>query len=89
VGDKMNLYKISRNNWMGFDIYTGAIVAAETAEDASKIHPNRRWGGINWIEDSLSGLDWGEWVLPEYVRTEYIGTTHLDKGVVLASFKAG
>ena len=81
----MNLYRIMRNNFLGWDIYTGAVVAAESEDDARHIHPNKRID-YDWVADPL---DFGDWIAPEHVRVEYIGETHLERGVVLASFKAG
>jgi hypothetical protein len=65
--------------------YDAAIVAAESATAASKIHPSGRIG--NWIEDDRPS----DWALPQEVSVIYLGEAPAwtPPGVILASFHAG
>ena len=80
----MKLYLISQDENAGYDTFDGAVVCAETVEEAKTIHP------------SENNNDWGEmfssWCSsPEKVLVEYIGEAceTQKKGVVLSSFNAG
>lgn len=73
----MNLYLISQDENTGYDTYDSAVVAAETAEDAAKIHPDGSFG--SWAKR------------PENVKVKLIGTATegTPEGVICASFNAG
>ncbi len=88
----MNLYLISQNVNGGYDTYDSAVVAAKSVDDARTIHPTEyethvingkiEWkggGGENWVKYSDINL----------VEVELIGTTNMERGVILASFNAG
>ncbi len=86
----MNIYKIEDNRKSGpdWDVWIGAIVVAESPEDAKKIQPN----GSEFIEwDGTGRKNWG-WVdkLSEIDVTE-IGVANIDqpRGVILDSYCAG
>lgn len=80
---RMKLYKISQEEYTGYDTYDSAVVCAETAEDAAKIHPR---------DD-----DWPAWCpsvwasTPANVTVVEIGIANenTQRGVVCASFHAG
>jgi hypothetical protein len=77
----MNLYLLSQNYNPGYDTYDSCIVAAETKEDATTIHPDKDHG--NWVD--------GAWVSIDKVKCVLIGTAihGTKRGVILASFNAG
>lgn len=86
----MNLYlislgdKISHNVWE-YDSYDSAVVAAESEEDARRIHPDEDTVGLR-----KSGTK-GEWVSIldiDDIRVEYLGKTDRGSGVILSSFNA-
>lgn len=81
----MNLYLISQTENNGYDTYDSAVVAAETPEDAARIHPDGS-GSLSW------GQSFGTWAKrPENVKVELIGTATegTRAGVICASFNAG
>ena len=95
----MKLYLITQNIENGYDTYDSAVVAAESPEDARKIHPsefvthvtNNKWHGTytkgGEYENETSC--WVNYSEIGQVQTEYLGETERDRGVVLASFNAG
>ena len=91
----MNLYLISQTINDDYDSWDSAVVAAESAGAAREIHPD----GKSYLskEKWMGRYDDGEeyinpfsgWVMGggiAYIKVQLIGTTELDKGVVLASF---
>lgn len=85
----MKLFKITPNHLKSdWDVYIGAIVVANDAEDAKTIHPN---GGpfVEW--DGTGRRNWG-WVdkLSE-IDVDEIGEANpnMERGVVLDSYCAG
>jgi hypothetical protein len=82
----MKLFKISQDLNNAYDTFDSVIVAANTAEEARRIHP----GMLSWEEEA--SMVHGSWVrLPEQVKVEEIGEAKdgTPIGVVLASFNAG
>lgn len=77
----MKLYKIWQTVNIDYDTYDSAVVAAETPEDAQRIHPH---GDI-----PSSGDD--SWCAYDDVNVEYIGEAKpgTNRGVIVASFNAG
>ena len=92
----MKLWLISQSFNKGYDTYDSAVVAAETEEDARKLHPNKGhfWDGEGWCYKIFNGRvvpschpDWAD---PQHVQVEYLGETDRDiRGAILASFNAG
>jgi len=85
----MNLYLISQTENDGYEIYDSAVVAAESEEDAKRIHP----GGCvlekgRWTSNPDS---WTWASSPKNVKAELIGMAapFTKQGVILASFNAG
>lgn len=76
----MKLWLIKQDFNSGWDTYDSAVVAAETEDDARRIHPSGNDG------DRM-----GTWCDPEHVSARAIGdaTTGTSRGVILASFNAG
>lgn len=77
----MNLYHISQDQVTGYDTYSDAVVAANTAKEARAIHPSTY---DNW--------DIGSWATsPAHVETELLGVAKAgtQPGVICASFHAG
>ena len=85
----MKLYRLSQTVNNNYDTYDSCIVAAESEEEAAKIHPGWYDGTTDWWENSYEGSCWCYSI--EDVECEYIGEAaeHITKGVVLASFNAG
>lgn len=83
----MNLYLLERMEDSGdFEVYDGAVVAAENATDAVLIHPstNASWNGVQWTYGYNDS-----WVPPNMVKATLIGTTDRPRGVILASYIGG
>jgi hypothetical protein len=91
----MKLWVIRSKQFLGYDTYDSAVVAAETEEDARNTSPSGSfyWRGEWWYRDSAGDQHtWPEsgWVYPDQVVVEYLGETDRDiHGVVLSSFNAG
>lgn len=93
----MNLYKLARNrngDWHYYG-YTHAIVSAASEQEARLIHPSGNddyaWMNGEWMFKTSSGVyvvGDRDWRNPNDLKVEFIGTTHIPKGVVLASFNA-
>ena len=95
------IYLISQNTNIGYDTYDGAIVVANSFNEARSIHPG---GYEDWINE-----EWHvkSWTTPENVQVQKVGllkelTNLLDKDpqrkeatqykagdVILSSFNAG
>ncbi len=80
----MKIWKIYQDHITGYDTYDSAIVAAETIEEARKVHPDgpsgwKRKVGLTWCLD------------PDQVGAILIGEAeqNVPHGVILASFNAG
>ena len=93
----MKIYKISQTVDNGYDTYDGAIVAAETEEEARRISPDN-WYVVNendmFVRKSslLYPKEYiSSWCKVEDVKVEYIGEAKegIEKGVILSSFNAG
>lgn len=81
----MNLYLISDPDYSdrAYDTYESAVVAAESAHEAAKIHPS----GGEWTDRDYSWCD-----SPEKVEVTLIGTAAADINageVILSSFNPG
>ena len=84
----MKLFKISQTVNQNYDTYDSAVVVAESAEDAQKIHPAEIEEPAVWWLNVERYWDWAYTL--DQVKVEYIGETHLTAGtVVCASFNAG
>ncbi len=84
----MNLYYIEQDENVGYDTYDSAVVAAETEEDAKKIHPSTYTDDKTWWEDS----DVNDWATsPLNVKATFIGVAKegTGPGVICSSFNAG
>lgn len=82
----MKLWKISQKVNNDYDTYSDAVVAAETAQEASMIHPSDDHENWDGIAEEYTG-----WCDVEDVKTELLGTAvkGTKKGVICASFHAG
>jgi hypothetical protein len=80
----MNLYKISQTVNNDYDTYDSAVVAAETEDEARRIHPNSELREPEWDP-------WHVWAPHDEIKVELIGTAApgITKGVIVASFNAG
>lgn len=87
----MNLYLIADSGEGGFDTFDCAVVRAQSADAARRIHPNGRSVYIDNPTDSEDNWDWERtWIAPSKVVVTHLGTSVLDEpGVVCASFNAG
>jgi hypothetical protein len=86
----MKIYRIEDNRDTGprWDVFIGAVVVAESPEDAKKIHPS----GGEFVEWSGSGRRNYEWV-DKYSEIDVveIGDANIDqpRGVIMDSYCAG
>lgn len=100
----MNLYLISQDVNRAYDTYDAAVVAAESEEEARRIHPHDGQGGLpRTLHDNgmwyytysigdLNRMDRDDtWVPLSDVRATFIGSAAegTERGVILASFNAG
>ena len=79
----MKLWLISQTETGGYDVFDSAVVAAETADIAQRIHPGEYV--TPW------DCDYPSWATkPENVKVELIGEAAPDvkDGVICASFNA-
>lgn len=81
----MNIYRLLRSGNTDYDEYVGAIVAAESEEDARMIHPD---GSIN---ETTVNTSYPDWVPPNQVIVKLIGVAAngIERGVIMDSFLAG
>ena len=81
----MYIYLISQTANTGYDTYDSAVVCAENADEARKIHPSKYYSLDNTEDWSL------DWSLPQYVKVKLLGTAEktMERGIVCASFNAG
>jgi len=92
----MKIYRIWRENDIGWDTYDSAIVIADNEEYARKIHPNGnavfKFG--EWVgnDDNIKRNYEMEWCDYADVEVELLGVadkTYTEPCVVLSSFNAG
>ena len=79
----MILYLIYQDHNGGYDTYDSAVVVAENAEIAKRMHPDT---------GELDGkIILNEWAEPEYVEAVYLGKADIidKREVVCASFNTG
>ena len=84
----MKLFKIYQNINTGYDTFDSAVVVANSAEEAQKIHPNDSSGDFSMYDN---------WVArPDLVELIYLGEVvgepdeHVYPGAIIcASFNAG
>lgn len=83
----MKLWLLTQKINNCYDTFDSCVVAADTEEEARKIHPGLKWRTVEDITEWYNR----DWVKPEDVIVEYIGTTDriFDKPVICASFNAG
>lgn len=89
----MNLYRLSQTENGGYDTYSDCVVAAESAEAAQRIRPDREpWA----FEEEGYDPEWSyvphSWATKiENVKVELIGfaVEGLKAGLVCVSFHAG
>lgn len=68
----MNIYKISRKDFANYYQWAGAVVVANSADEARFIHPDGNPNPGWW---NLRGPRLRGWVHPKDVLVELIGTT--------------
>jgi hypothetical protein len=82
----LNLYLLTRPDPAGYDEYQGAVVAARSADAASRIHPREGATGEWWAHPPYVE----EWDEPEKIIIEYLGKANQKHpGLILAAFNAG
>jgi len=84
----MKLWLLTQDTVYGYDTFDSCVVAADTEEEARKIHPSLKWGPVTDITKWYNGRDWAK---PEDVIVAYLGTTDrtFDNPVICASYNAG
>ena len=90
----MKLFKLTQSDNTGYDTFDSCVVAAESEADAKTIHPSTvelvQWDDDRkmWLGNELGEftLTWADF--PKSVHAEYLGETHLLRGVVVSSFNA-
>lgn len=81
----MKLWLITQNEVQGFDTFDAAVVAAETALDARRIHPKDGFTGDSLLVEKT----WATSL--KNVSCRWIGMARpgMGAGVILSSFNAG
>lgn len=81
---KTKLWLLTQNVNIDNDTYDSCVVAADTEEDAKRIHPSKwqhepPWDGCSWVNE------------PDEVRAREIGITeaYVPGAIVISSFNAG
>ncbi len=85
----MNLYLLTQDESRVVDTFDSAVVAAESEDEARRIHPQEGWASdVSWGNTVMSGT-WA--AKPESVSVKLLGVANdgLPRGVVCASFNAG
>lgn len=95
----MKIFHIYQSVNNDYDTYDSAVVVAETAEDAKKIHPNGDyvWNGSKWMQHFDDGRvferNTSSWCTPEDVMAFEIGELtdgdYSAGSVICGSFNAG
>ena len=95
----MKLYLISQDRVNGYDTHDSAVVSAKSESDARTIHPSRfvthvtngKWMGTynKGGEYENESYCWVRYADIDRIQVEYLGETTKERGVILASFKAG
>ena len=82
----MKLWLITQTVNTGFETFEGAVVAAQTEEEARRTHPNDDYIAGQWIGCDPNDESWAE--LPEQVTVRYLGkaTSDVVAGVILSSY---
>ena len=82
----MKLWLISWNPSRSWEVYTAAIVAAETQEQARSISPDDG-DEIDW-KAQLGNTDWA--TSPDQIKVRYIGEAKegTEQGVILVDYRA-
>jgi hypothetical protein len=88
-GDElMKLFRLHQNINTGYDTYDSAVVVADSAEEAQKIHPNGASGDFSMYDSWVSR--------PDLVTLTYLGEVVGEPdddiypgAVICASFNAG
>jgi hypothetical protein len=86
----LKLYLLCQDENDGYDTYDSCVVAAESEEEARKIHPSPGYSK-NWWELELGKL-YATWATKlENITVRCIGDADnkIEKGVIIASFNAG
>jgi asparagine synthetase A len=89
-GDNMNLYLLKQSVNNDWDTYDSVVVAAETEDEAQKIHPSVYNDDLDWYK-SIND-DYSSWAFKlEDVEVIFLGVAKegTESGVILASFNAG
>jgi len=84
----MKLFKIYQNINKGYDTYDSAVVIANSAEDAQKIHPNDSSGDFSMYDSWVSRPD----LVSVIYLGEVVGEPDSDiypGAIICASFNAG
>ena len=86
--DHKKLFRIFRDDRVGYDEYDSAVVVAESEESARMVHPSSYAGKWDGRQEAS-----GSWVDADEVLVEYLGlcdNSDYDFGdVITASFNAG
>lgn len=86
----MKLWLLSQGVHCSYDTFDSMVVAAETEENARKIHPEETWeipGNDGWANGG--SFTWANF--PDQVDVEYLGDAapETKAGIILASYNAG
>ncbi len=93
----MNIYLLSQSEKHGYDTYNCCVVAAESEEEARKIHPDSdaapiicKDGNFAYEDGSRFGChSWASCVQNVQCKLLGTGVAGLVKGVVNANFRSG
>ena len=85
----MKLFLISQDENTSYDTYSDAIVAADTEDEARKIHPSKYVTNPNWFNRDDSYRYKNAWCDPKEVHVELLSNSsyRTETGLILGSFQ--
>jgi hypothetical protein len=85
----MKLFMISQNVNNDYDTYDSAVVIADSADTAQRMHPHYvETAGV--VPDGHDEWAYAEWARPEFVSVEYLGETAATMPrIICTSYNAG
>ena len=87
----MNIYLLEQNVVYGYGAYNSMVVIAESAEEASQVHPVYNESFTSHYKEKYGvAYNPDEWCAPEHVQVTLLGSSLEDEPrVIIASFNAG
>ena len=86
----MNIYLLEQNVVYGYGAYNSMVVIAESAEEASQMHPVYRESFVaHYKEKYGAAYNPDEWCAPEDVKVTLLGSSNEDTSRIVISSRTG